>query len=232
MALFIKENAMPGSVSELTINDHPVNAYLSLPATGTGPGVLVLHAWWGLKPFFKQLCDRLAEQGFVALAPDLYHGPTAATIDEAQALFDAADGQSMWETVKAAKEYLLTFPAKKGGKIGVIGFSMGGGFSLAAAARFPEQFGAAVVFYGAGNADFSQMQAKFMGHFSDVDEWEPLEGVNGMVETMKTAGVDVTLFIYPGVAHWFVEDDRPEYNPSAANLAWERTFDFLKKELA
>jgi carboxymethylenebutenolidase len=109
---------------------------------------------------------------------------------------------------------------------------MGSGWSLAAATRAPEQFAAVVSFYGAGEADFGKMQAKFMGHFSDVDEWEPLKWVNWMADAMKTAGVDTTIFFYPGVAHWFVEDDRPEYDPAAANLAWERTFTFLKEELA
>jgi len=223
---------MTGSVIELTVNDRPVNAYLALPPCGKGPGILVLHAWWGLKPFFKQLCDRLAEQGFVALAPDLYHGPVATTINEAQALFDAAEGQLMRDTVMEAIEFLLTHPARSGEKVGAVGFSMGAGFALFAATQVPEQFGAVVAFYGAGEADFSKMQAKYLGHFSEVDEWEPIKWVNWMADAMKTAGVDTNIYFYPGVAHWFVEDDRPEYDPAAAELAWKRTFDFIKKELA
>jgi len=222
---------MPGSIIELVVNNRPVNAYLSIPASGKGPGVLVLHAWWGLKPFFKQLCDRLAEQGFVALAPDMYHGPVAATIEEAQAIFDDADGQIMRDTVMETIDFLLSHPARGGEKVGAVGFSMGAGFALFAATQVPEQFGAVVAFYGAGEADFSKMRAKYMGHFSDVDEWEPIKWVNQMVDAMKTAGVDTNIHLYPGVAHWFVEDDRPEYNSAAAKLAWERTFDFLKKEL-
>jgi carboxymethylenebutenolidase len=217
---------------QLQVNNQPVNAYLALPARGKGPGVLLLHAWWGLKPFFKQVCDRLAEQGFVALAPDLYHGPIAATIDEAKALMEAADSQLIGDTVMAAKDFLLAHPAKTGEKLGTVGFSMGSGWSLVAATHAPDQFAAVVSFYGAGEADFGKMQAKFMGHFSDADEWEPLKWVNWMADAMKTAGVDTTFFIYPGVAHWFVEDDRPEYDPAAAKLAWERTFAFLKENLA
>ncbi len=216
---------------QFLVNEKPVNAYIALPEAGTGPGVLVLHAWWGLKPFFKQVCDQLAEQGFVVLAPDLYHGPIAGTIDEAKALHEAADGQLMGDTVMAAKDFLLAHPARTGEKLGAVGFSMGASWSLIAATRVPEQFGAVVAFYGAGEADFSKMQAKFMGHFSDVDEWEPLKWVNWMAEAMKTAGVNPTIFIYPGVAHWFVENDRPEYDAAAANLAWERTFSFLKEHL-
>jgi carboxymethylenebutenolidase len=222
---------MTGSLIQLNVNNQPVNAYLALPAEGQGPGVLVLHAWWGLKPFFKELCDRLAAQGFVALAPDLYHGPVATTIDEAKALMEAADGQQMGATVMAAKDFLLTHPAQTANKLGVMGFSMGSGWALMAATRAPEQFAAVVSFYGAGEAEFGQMQAKFMGHFSDTDEWEPLKWVNWMADAMKTAGVDATILIYPGLPHWFMESDRPEYTPEAANLAWDRTVTFFKENL-
>jgi carboxymethylenebutenolidase len=226
-----KEIAMTGSLIPLNVNDRSVNAYLSLPASGKGPGVLLFHAWWGLKPFFKQICDQLAEQGFVALAPDLYHGPVAATIDEAKALMEAADSQLMGATVMAAKDFLLAHPARTGEKLGAVGFSMGSSWSLFAATHDPEQFGVVAVFYGAAEADFGKMQAKFMGHFSEADEWEPIKWVNWMADAMKTAGVDTTIFFYPGVAHWFVETDRPEYDPAAAKLAWERTFTFLKENL-
>lgn len=216
---------------QIQVNNRPVNAWLALPGSGNGPGVLVLHAWWGLKPFFKKVCDELAGRGFVALAPDLYHGPVAATVGEAQALMDAANSQLIGDTVRAAKDFLLAHPARSGERLGTIGFSMGAGWSLTAAVRDPEQFGAVVAFYGAGKADFSKMQARYMGHFSDVDEWESMEWVNWMADAMKTAGVDATIFIYPGLAHWFVESDRPEYDPAAAALAWERTFTFLRETL-
>jgi carboxymethylenebutenolidase len=216
---------------QLQVNNQSVNAYLALPASRTGPSVLVLHAWWGLKPFFKQLCDRLAGQGFVVLAPDLRNGEIAKTIDEAKALMEKSDEQFVGDIVMAAKDFLLAHPARTGKKLGALGFSMGANWSLVAATHDPEQFAAVVSFYGAGEADFSKLQAKFMGHFSDADEWEPLKWVNWMVEAMKTTGVDTTIFIYPGLPHWFVEDDRPEYDPAAANLAWERTFAFLKENL-
>lgn len=222
---------MSGSEVVFTVNDRPVDAYLAVPASGKGPGILVLHAWWGLKPFFKQLCDRLAGQGFVALAPDLRNGEIAQTIDEAKALMEKSDDQLVGETVMAAKDFLLAHPAKTGERLGAVGFSMGSGWSLMAATRSPEQFAAVVSFYGAGEADFGKLQAKFMGHFSDVDEWEPLKWVNWMADAMKTAGVDTTILFYPGAAHWFMEDDRPEYDPAAASLAWERTVSFFKENL-
>lgn len=212
---------------KLDVNGKSVNAYLASPKDG-GPGVLVLHAWWGLKPFFKQLCDRLAEQGFTALAPDLRNGQIAKTIEEAKALMEKSDGQLVDDTVMAAKDYLRELVK---GKIGLIGFSMGGAWALILASTTPEQIAATVLFYGNEGVDVGKITSKVMGHYSDNDEWEPNEYVEKTFGEMKSAGVDATLHIYPGVAHWFVESDRPEYDSAAASLAWERTFEFLKKNL-
>jgi len=212
---------------QLEIGGQSAQAYLAAPARG-GPGVLVLHAWWGLKPFFKQVCDRLAEQGFTALAPDLYQGRIAQTIDEAKALMQERQSELMGETVKAAKTHLLS--TVKGKSIAIIGFSMGAGWAIDTAADAPE-VSAAVLFYGAGEADFTHAKAKFLGHFAEVDEWESLDYVREMEQSMKAAGLDVTIHVYPGVGHWFVEEDRPEFDATAAKLAWDRTFEFLKKTL-
>ena len=214
---------------KLDVNVQPVNAYLAAPQDG-GPSVLVLHAWWGLKPFFKQVCDRLAEQGFVALAPDMRNGQIAETIESAKELMKKSDDQFVGDVVMAAKDYLLAHSA--GEKIGVIGFSMGAAWSLVVASYDPDKIAATVLFYGIGDADFSKVKSKILGHFSDNDEWEPMEGVRWMEQSLKDAGVDATLHIYPKVAHWFVEEDRPEYDPESAQLAWERTFEFLKKNLS
>jgi len=212
---------------KLDVNGKPVNAYFASPAGG-GPGVLVLHAWWGLKPFFKQVCDQLAEQGFTVLAPDLRNGKVAQTIDEAKELMQNSDGQLVSDTVMAAKDYLRE---KVKGKIGIVGFSMGGAWALVLASSKPEQIAAIVLFYGNEGVDYGKITAKVMGHFSDNDEWEPYEYVENTFAEFKKAGVDTTLHVYPGVGHWFVESDRPEYDPAAAQLAWDRTFEFLKKNL-
>jgi carboxymethylenebutenolidase len=212
---------------ELDVNGKPAKAYLASPSNG-GPGVLVLHAWWGLKPFFKQVCDQLAEHGFIALASDYYGGRLANTIDEAQAMLNQRDMELTGDTLKAATSYLATVSGHK--PMSVIGFSMGAAWSLAVAAHEPD-VAAVVLFYGLNEVDLNQLHAKVLGHFSDIDEWEPLEGARQMEQAMKVAGVDVTLHIYPGVAHWFVETDRPEYDSAAAQLAWQRTFEFLKETL-
>ncbi len=212
---------------QLKVNGKTANAYLAMPQNG-GPGVLVLHAWWGLKPFFKQVCDQLAKQGFTALAPDLYQGRIAATIDEAKALMEQRNSALMSNIVKAAKDHLISL--RVGNPIGVLGFSMGAAWSLVVAEGTPD-VSAAVLFYGAGEADFSKVKAQILGHFAEVDEWEPLEYVRAMEADMKAAGVDVTLHLYPKAGHWFVEEDRPEYDSASALLAWSRTYEFLRKNL-
>jgi len=213
---------------QLDVNGKPVDAYLASPADG-GPGVLVLHAWWGLKPFFKQVCDQLAEQGFTAFAPDLRNGEIAETIEAAKELMQKSDDQFVGDIVMAAKDFLLSHA--QGEKIGVIGFSMGAAWSLVVASHDPDKIAATVLFYGIGEADFSKVKSKILGHFSDNDEWEPIEGVRWLEQSLKDAGVDATLHIYPKVAHWFVEDDRPEYDSAAASLAWDRSFEFLNSSL-
>jgi carboxymethylenebutenolidase len=212
---------------QLKVNDKIANAYLATPQNG-GPGVLVLHAWWGLKPFFKQVCDQLAKQGFTALAPDLYQGRIAKTIDEAKALMEQRDSELMGNIVKAAKDHLAALQA--GQPIAVLGFSMGAAWSLMVAESNPD-VSAAVLFYGAGEADFSKVRANILGHYAETDEWEPLEYVRSMEADMKSAGLDVTLHIYPKAGHWFVEEDRPEYDSASALLAWSRTYEFLRKNL-
>lgn len=217
------------STIQLRVNDRSVNAYLASPSNG-GQGVLVLPSWWGLKPFFKEICDQLAEHGYTALAPDYYDGRVAKTIDEAkelQGLTEGTNPELIGDIVRVAKEHLVSLTKNK---IGVIGFSMGTWWSLVMAESDPN-ISAIVLFYGTGDVDFSTVKAKVLGHYAETDEWESLDNVRGMEQAMKNAGIDVTLHIYPKTAHWFMESDRPEYDPAAAKLAWERTFEFLKASL-
>ncbi len=210
---------------------YDVTAYAASPTKG-GPGVIVLHAWWGLTPFFKRLCDRLAGHGFVALAPDLYGGVTAATPDEAQRALDASDGARSRAAAFSAIEQIHRLPGTRPGSLGVIGFSMGAAWALALSARCPKDIAAAVLFYGTNEVDFQQANAAYLGHFALVDEWEPLEGVQAMETAMKAAGREALFHYYPDVGHWFFEDNHPEaYEPHAAAQAWERSLAFLKGRL-
>src|SRR5687767_5302136 len=166
---------MPIQKSEiqLQVNDKKANGYLAGPENG-GPGVLVLHAWWGLKPFFKQFCDRLAKEGFTVLAPDLYQGRIAGTIDEAKALLGERDLELTTDTVIAAKDHLRELTK---GKIGQVGFSMGAAWALTLASSVPEEIAATVLYYGNDGVEYANIKSKVMGHFSDNDEWEPYEYV-------------------------------------------------------
>jgi carboxymethylenebutenolidase len=211
------------------VNGKPLNAYLASPSDG-GPGVLVLPSWWGLKPFFKQVCDQLAEHGYRALAPDYYHGRIGNTIDEAKALQEEAESDLdvMGAMVGAAKDHLVSL--RTGEPIGVLGFSMGTDWAVITAANEPD-VAVTVLFYGGWSVDFSKMRSKVLGHYAETDEWYPSDKAKDMEQNMKAAGVDVTLHFYPGTAHWFMEEDRPEYDSAAASLAWKRTFEFLKQSL-
>jgi len=214
---------------QLNANGKKINAYLASPSNG-GSGVLVFPSWWGLKPFFKQICDQLAERGYAALAPDYYNGRMGVTIEETKELQQEAEGDfdAMSAMIKATKDHLVSL--RPGKPIGIIGFSMGTDWALITAAKEAD-VAATVLFYGGWNTDFSKMKSKVLGHYAETDEWMSLEQAREMEQSMKSSNVDVTLRIYPGVAHWFVEEDRPEYDPAAAKLAWERTFEFLKTNL-
>jgi carboxymethylenebutenolidase len=205
--------------------------YEAIPAAGAGPGVLVLHAWWGLNGVFRELCDRLAAAGFVAVAPDLWGGTVATTVDEAERLLQQRDDAAMFAAVSDALAYLRAHPAVRGEALGAIGFSMGAAWALALAGTHPE-LRAVTLFYGNGEADFAATPAAFLGHFAENDPWEPDEFVQGTEAAMRAAGRQVQFHRYSGVGHWFFERDRPDaYNPAAANLAWERTLAFLHEQL-
>ncbi len=208
-------------------------AFLAVPASGEGPGVLVLHAWWGLNDFFKGLCDRLARAGFVAAAPDLYDGRTAATVDEAEQMVGTLNFQASMTKVLGTLESLRRHPAVRGDGQGVVGFSLGGAWALRLSTLKPEAVRAVVVFYGTEAADFSLARAAYLGHFAPGDEWEPDEGVRQMEANLRAAGHEVEFRSYPGTGHWFFEANRPEhYKAEAAALAWQRTVEFLRRHLA
>lgn len=208
------------------------NGYLAAPAGG-GPGVLVLHAWWGLNDTFKSVCDRLASEGYVAFATDLFQGRVATTVDEAQELVEIADSE--WsEHIQAAAGEAVDFLARRSGgpRIGVIGFSFGAAWASVLAAMRPANVAAVVLFYGAYAPDLTPATAAFLGHFAENDPYEPREGMQELEVSLKAVGRPATFYIYEGTTHWFFEHDRPDaYNPQAAQLAWERTLAFFAEQL-
>ncbi len=204
-----------------------------VPDSGSGPGVLVLHAWWGLTPFFREVCDRLADAGFVALAPDLHgQGATAETPDEAEALLASTDPNRTANLVVASLSAMRAMPATPSGRLGVLGFSMGASWGLWAAARFPDDVAAVSAFYGSQDVDFSAADAAFQGHFAEIDEFISDDDVAYLEAQLRLDHHDVDFHRYPGTGHWFAESDRPAaYVEAAAELAWTRTIDFLHHNL-
>ena len=216
--------------------DTTVQGYLALPQSGQGPGVLVLHAWWGLVPTFVEVCDRLAAAGFVAFAPDLYAGRTAATIAEAEAVqhdMETIDnGARMGGVAHAALAHLRDDDRRTGQAVGIVAFSMGVYYALGLSGRQPESVAAVTAFYGAGDADLSAARAAYQGHFAEHDPYMSLDEVRSLEAAIRAAGRAAEFYVYPETGHWFFEADRPDaYDADAAQVAWERTLAFLRRRL-
>lgn len=205
--------------------------FLALPKAGKGPGVLILHAWWGLNDTLKAFCTRLSESGFVAFAPDLYHGMVADTIPDAKALASGLDDSRAHADVAEARSFLDGRAELSGQGLAVVGFSLGAPLALDLASDDPEHIRSVVLFYGTGGGgDFSKSKAAYLGHFAEQDEFEPRPGVDELEEALRKANRPVTFYHYKGCGHWFFEPDRTQaYNADAAKLAWERSLSFLKR---
>ncbi len=223
---------------EFQADGRTISGYLAVPEHGSGPGVVVLHAWWGLTEPFRQVCDRLAQAGFVALAPDLYHGKTAASVEEAQALGAALDRDvervrgDIAGAVQILRQHDATHLANGRGKLALVGFSLGGAYALDLSVRMAQEIAAVVTFYDSyPGLDFSGAKAAYLCHFAEDDSFIPAESVAQMEQALQAAGRPVTCYTYPGTTHWFFEENRPEYDAQAARLAWQRTIAFLHKRL-
>jgi carboxymethylenebutenolidase len=208
------------------------DGYLAVPLASKGNGVLVLHAWWGLNDTIKAFCERLAKSGFVAFAPDLYHGKVARSIADAEALGGALDAnhlQAEAEIAEAAR-FLSERTGSANRGLAVIGFSLGAYYALNLSVADPERIRSVVLFYGTGPADFKNSRAAYLGHFAENDPYEPKSNVDDLEETLKQAGRPVTFYRYSGTGHWFFEPDVLQaYNETAASLSWDRTLAFLNR---
>lgn len=195
--------------------------------------MLVLHSWWGLNPFFKGLCERFAAAGFVALAPDLYRGRTASTVEEAKKLrtqTTATRKTPAYKQLIAAIRYLATHDAVSGNDIAVVGFSMGGHWALWLAQRPELPIAATVVFYAARNGKFAQSRSRFQFHFAAEDPWVSSASAKKMKRSLAAAGCRAEYHDYSRAGHWFFEDDRHDaFDAEAAAAAWRRTLEFLKR---
>ena len=205
--------------------------YLVIPKAGAGSGLLILHSWWGLNAFFRDLCQRFSHEGFVALAPDLYGGKVAKTISEAKhlrATATASRKEPAYKYLVRMIRFLSAHEAVQAPEIAVVGFSMGGHWACWLAQRPELPIVATTTFYAARNGDYSKSASSFLGHFAETDEWVSTAGVRRLRSSLERAGREFTFYTYPGTSHWFFEKDRAEaFNPAASKLAWERTIDFM-----
>jgi carboxymethylenebutenolidase len=206
------------------------SGYLALPPT-KGPAIVVIQEWWGLVPHIKDVADRFAAEGFVALAPDLYHGHTAKSPDEAGKMMMALNIAGAERDLRGAVQYVLGHPMTSSAKAGTVGFCMGGVLSLFAATKNPA-VGACVVFYGIHpnvKPDLAALQAPVLGLYAERDGSTPPDKVKALEQELTRLGKRAEFHIYPGVDHAFFNDTRPEvYNKEAAHDAWTRTIAFLR----
>ncbi len=220
---------------EFPINDHAAPGYLAQPADGQAhPGVVVIQEWWGLVPHIKDVAGRFAREGFVALAPDLYHGQAADEPDEARKLAMALDAQRAVQEIAAAARHLKKMKDVAPQEVGVVGWCMGGGLSLSTAAHHADLIGAAVVFYGRPltASDTAKLEVPVLGLYAEHDHSIPVEAVRAFEAEMKKRHVPHEVHIYPDTSHAFFNDTRPQiYQAAAAQDAWQKTLAWLKKYL-
>ena len=222
-----------GEIVQFQSNGKQASGYLALPRV-PGPGVVVIQEWWGLVPHIKSVADRFAQEGFVALAPDLYHGKSTKSPDEAGKLMMSMRIDEAEKDLRGAVQFLLKHRQTTSKQVGTVGFCMGGALSLFAASKNPE-VGACVVLYGGHpnvKPDLASLKAPVLGLYAEKDGFVTPESVRALEKNLKDLGKRIEVHIYPGVDHAFFNDERPQvYNEPAARDAWNRTVKFFRAEL-
>lgn len=217
-------------------NGGTAHGYLALPESGSGPGVVVIQEWWGLTDHIADITNRLAAEGFVALAPDLYGGRTTHDSDEAGQLMQDLPVAQAATDLGGAVDYVLSHDAVTSEKIGSVGFCMGGGFVLVLAAQQGDKIGAAVPFYGVLGEDypsFENLTAPLLGHFGEQDTMAPPDAVEALADRIETeSGTRPDFRIYPA-GHAFFNDENHmgTYDPVQGAKAWGATLEFLRAKL-
>ncbi len=224
-----------GEIIDFSSNGSNGQGYLATPDSGSGPGVIVIQEWWGLVDHIKDVCDRFASQGFVALAPDLYRGVVSAEPDEAGKLMMAMALDRAAKDMSGAVDEVVKRSTSKG--VGVIGFCMGGGLALALASQRSDKVLAVAPFYGAVpwpdfQPDYSKINAAVQGHYAELDDWMDPQKARALESTLKDLGKQAEIIIHPGTQHAFFNDTRPEvYDKDASEQAWTSVIEFFKNKL-
>jgi len=213
----------------------PCPGYLASPSAERGPATIVLQEWWGLDEHIRSICDRLAAEGFFALAPDLYRGETTTQPSEAQQKMMALSMDQAEKDMCGAADYLHGLPGCEGNGVGSVGFCLGGGLSLWAAATCPNITAAVTYYYVMphGKPDFSKLGGPVLGHFGTGDEFIPLADAQALETELRAAGAEVTFHYYDGAGHAFFNDTNRlgTYDEGHAAASWERTVSFLRSAL-
>jgi carboxymethylenebutenolidase len=224
-----------GEMVTFPANGRTADSYLTLPPSGRGPGVIVLQEWWGLVDHIKDLTERFAREGFVALAPDLYHGEKTKSPDQAGKLLMALNIAEAAKDLRGAATYLRSRPDVKPKRVAAVGFCMGGQLALFAASAHPDVIDVAVDFYGIHpkvHPDVSKLSGPVLAHFGRRDKSVNEQAARALIDRIEAAGKTIEAHFYDA-DHAFFNDQRPEvYDRQSAELAWRRTLDFLRRSLA
>jgi carboxymethylenebutenolidase len=227
---------MQGESISFSNGSDDVKAYISRSVTGSGPGIVVIQEWWGLVPHIMDVCDRLAREGFTALAPDLFHGETAEEPDDAATLMQALH---IGETESVLRKAILTLMAdsatKPSDRIGIIGFCMGGQLAMFAAGNNPV-IRATVNFYGihpAVQPSYRDINGAVLGVFAEIDNYATAPAVEALDRELTLLEKRHEFHTYPGTKHGFFNDTRPDqYDAEASAEAWKRAVEFFRCELS
>jgi carboxymethylenebutenolidase len=228
-----------GEMVSFASNGDTANGYLCLPPGGSGSGVLVIQEWWGLDPSLKEVAEKLAEGGFVALAPDLYRGELAGhdEMDKAGQLMQNLPPDRAARDMSGAVDYLASLDAVTGRGIGVVGFCMGGMLSFLIAANRPDMVKAAVPFYGfpqgSAEPDWSTLQAVVRGHMAEHDDFFSPAAAQALEQKLRDMGKDVTLTVHAGTGHAFMASHNAlgTRNDEVAAQIWPEVLAFLHDTL-
>ena len=228
-----------GEMTNFPCGDASTDGYLAIPASGSGPGVIVVQEWWGLVPQIKGVCDRLAGAGFTTLAPDLYHGESAGhtEMDKAGELMNSLPPDRATRDMSGAVDCLLQHPAVSSAHVGVVGFCMGGMLAFLLGAHEGDRLAALVSYYGAPLGemapDWSGLTAPVLVHVAGEDAFFPPDAVTALLDSLREMGKDVTYDVYPGTGHAFANEENAlgTHDAEATELAWQRTLDFLHDKL-
>lgn len=222
-----------GQRVEFPSNGHTCQGYFAAPAQG-GPAVVVIQEWWGLVPHIEDLVDRFAGEGFAAIAPDLYHGRTTKSPDDAGKMLMELDIERAHSEIAGAADFVLGLPECTSEKFGVVGFCMGGALAQFEATRNPK-VGAAVSFYGGFKQvplEWNNLAAPLLLIYGENDSAVPASQGIELQKQLRAMGKAVDVTVYTGADHAFFNDSRPEvYKPEAAADAWRRTIELFRQNL-